>query len=466
MLPIHRQSQHQITTAHLAQTMTLLSLSLDELSENIEKELSSNPALEMEEERRCPVCRRVMPEHGPCPVCSHPKDDTDQDLVVLLSPREDFYTYRETNDETSNDEPVTPMTEDLPTYVLRQIASELDPQDRKVAAYFLTHLDDDGLLTIPLMEIAMYFHIPLSRVAGVQKIVQRADPIGVGSNTTKDALLCQLDILAETTAVPEYARQIVMDGMDCLSRHQYTELAHRLEIPPAKVREAAHFITENLNPYPGRTHWGDSRQPSSEVEGVYHHPDILVHYLNGQPGDALLVEVVLPVRGMLRVNALYRQAIQEAAAQTKEDMRSDMERASLFVKCLQQRNHTMQRLMQRLGNLQRDFILKGEKYLKSVTRAQMARELGVHESTMSRAVAGKSVQLPNGRIIPLSSFFDRSLNVRTILKDIILQETRPLSDSDLVGILEKEGYPVARRTVAKYRAMEGILPAHLRQTTT
>jgi len=94
MLPIHRQSQHQITTAHLAQTMTLLSLSLDELSENIEKELSSNPALEMEEERRCPVCRRVMPEHGPCPVCSHPKDDTDQDLVVLLSPREDFYTYR------------------------------------------------------------------------------------------------------------------------------------------------------------------------------------------------------------------------------------------------------------------------------------------------------------------------------------------------------------------------------------
>ncbi len=190
-----------------------------------------------------------------------------------------------------------------------------------------------------------------------------------------------------------------MDGMDCLSRHQYTELAHRLEIPPAKVREAAHFITENLNPYPGRTHWGDSRQPSSEVEGVYHHPDILVHYLNGQPGDALLVEVVLPVRGMLRVNALYRQAIQEAAAQTKEDMRSDMERASLFVKCLQQRNHTMQRLMQRLGNLQRDFILKGEKYLSTFASSNGTR-IRVHESTMSRACGG-NCSAPNGRIIPL-----------------------------------------------------------------
>ncbi|MCE1254173.1 MAG: RNA polymerase sigma-54 factor, partial [Anaerolineae bacterium] len=93
-----------------------------------------------------------------------------------------------------------------------------------------------------------------------------------------------------------------------------------------------------------------------------------------------------------------------------------------------------------------------------------SKDLDVHESTISRAVSGKTVQLPNKKIVPLSSFFDRSLNVRTILKDVISQEAKPYSDSELVDILSEKGFDVARRTVAKYRAMEGILPAHLRRS--
>ena len=89
----------------------------------------------------------------------------------------------------------------------------------------------------------------------------------------------------------------------------------------------------------------------------------------------------------------------------------------------------------------------------------------VHESTISRAVANKAVQMPNGRIIPLSNFFDRSLNVRTVMREIIAQESYPLSDSELAGMLAERGHTVARRTVAKYRAMEGILPANLRHTS-
>jgi RNA polymerase sigma-54 factor len=133
------------------------------------------------------------------------------------------------------------------------------------------------------------------------------------------------------------------------------------------------------------------------------------------------------------------------------------------VKCLQQRNHTIQRLIQRVVTLQKDFIINGEKYLKPITRAYFSKELEVHESTISRAVANKTVQLPNKRIIPLASFFDRSLNVRTVLKTLIQDERNPLSDSELAEMLAKQGFSVARRTVAKYRAMEGILPAHLRQ---
>jgi RNA polymerase sigma-54 factor len=112
--------------------------------------------------------------------------------------------------------------------------------------------------------------------------------------------------------------------------------------------------------------------------------------------------------------------------------------------------------------LQRNFILKGEKHLIPVTRAQLAHELEVHESTISRAVANKAVQMPNGRIIPMSSFFDRSLNVRTILREMIAGETYPMSDAELVCQLSRQGINIARRTVAKYRAMEGILPANLR----
>jgi RNA polymerase sigma-54 factor len=123
----------------------------------------------------------------------------------------------------------------------------------------------------------------------------------------------------------------------------------------------------------------------------------------------------------------------------------------------------MHRLMFQLSRRQRKFILYGDEHLKPQTRAALAEELGVHESTVSRAVSDKSVQLPNGRIIPMNKFFDRSLPVRTTLRKIIESETEPLTDSQLAHKLTSFGFRVARRTVAKYRSMEGILPSHLRR---
>jgi RNA polymerase sigma-54 factor len=123
----------------------------------------------------------------------------------------------------------------------------------------------------------------------------------------------------------------------------------------------------------------------------------------------------------------------------------------------------MQQLMSRLVAIQKPFIMQGETFLEPLTRAQIAAELDVHESTISRAVANKTVQLPNKRIIPMAMFFDRSLAVRTVLKEIIANEPHPLNDTELQEQLENQGISVARRTVAKYRAMEGILPAHLRR---
>jgi RNA polymerase sigma-54 factor len=120
-------------------------------------------------------------------------------------------------------------------------------------------------------------------------------------------------------------------------------------------------------------------------------------------------------------------------------------------------------MMEQLVIMQRNYLLYGDAHLLPATRAQIAVTLDVHESTVSRAVSGKAVQLPNNRIIPLSKLFDRSLHIRTALRDIISQENKPLSDTQIAEKLIDMGYPVARRTVAKYRAMEGILPARFRQ---
>jgi RNA polymerase sigma-54 factor len=466
MLQVQRQSQRPLTTAHLAQTMTLLVLTADELRQQIDSELAGNPALELIEERRCPTCHRLLNEPGKCPVCSVPNNPLADEPVVFLSPRDEFIPRKDYLDTEIEDEPFAPASEELPTYVLRQIAPDLQPEERGLAAFLLTHLDDDGLLTTSLMEVSRYTHIPLTVVEKVQHVIQMADPIGVGSCNTKEALLIQLEALRENGEVPELAEELIREGLNNLSHHQYAELAHKFNVPIKKIQLAAKFIGENLNPFPARSHWGDTRQPGAQTTQVYHQPDIMISYLNDDPEKPLVVEIIMPLSGTLQVNPLFKQAIKQADPDVKPDLQRDLEKASLFVKCLQQRNNTMERLLTRVVSIQRDYIIRGEKYLKPVTRAQLSRELEVHESTISRAVANKAVQLPNRRIVPLSAFFDRSLNVRSVLKEIIEKEPKPYSDSDLVELLGEKGFEVARRTVAKYRSIEGILPAHLRKVTT
>jgi RNA polymerase sigma-54 factor len=464
------------TTAHLAQTMALLELSASELQQRIETELANNPALELREERICPTCHLALSGSAPCPRCTRQKSLDPNEPIIFVSPREDFHpggSFASTEDLP--DDNFSAVTEDLPTYVLRQIASELAPAERAIAATILTNLDEDGLLSISLYEVARYHHVPLSRVERVQSLIQRADPVGVGSTSSQDALVVQLEQLKEAGAIGggpagraasadfwQAAAEAIRSGFDLLTSRQFGKLARRLGLGLRQVEELARFIGDNLNPYPARASWGDIRLGTEAPPNVYHFPDVLISRLNHNLESPLVVEVVAPYAGMLQVNPLFRQSFQKAEANGDENWRGDLERADLLVKCLQQRTNTIVRLMRRLLLLQRDFILNGDEHLQPVTRASLAEELQVHESTISRAVTGKTVQLPNGHIIPLAKFFDRSLQVRTAIKQIIECETRPLSDNEIVSTLRKQGYAVARRTVAKYRAMEGILPSHLR----
>jgi RNA polymerase sigma-54 factor len=466
LLQSQKPSLRPMTTAHLAQTMTLLELTTGELIQKIDNALASNPALELVDEPRCPHCHRLLPPRGPCPACSAPLHTTGDQPIVFVSPRYDFHQARGRaveDDDFNRDEWVAAI-EDLPTFVLRQIAPELTLEDRPIAAHLLTSLDEDGLLTVSLFEVARFHHVPLSRVELVQKQIQRAEPLGVGSATPQEALLVQLEVLAENHPVPELATRAIQCGMELLSRRAYGELGRCLGISARQAERIAVFISDNLNPFPGRSHWGDIHQGAG-ARPIYQEPDVVISRLHQSPNTPLVVEVVSPYAGSLRVSALFRQALAQAPREKSEAWQADMEEAVLLVKCLQQRDNTLVRLMQRLVTLQRRYILEGDAEMIPLTRAQLAEELEVHESTISRAVAGKAVQLPNKKIVPLAKWFDRSLNVRTALLQIIAKEQQPLSDTDIVGLLAEQGYAVARRTVAKYRSMEGILPARLRHNT-
>lgn len=455
--------QRPQATAHLAQTMSLLGLNSQELIQKIEAALAENPALELVEGRYCPKCKRKLRNEAHCPVCSfqQAKEAVNEEPIVFLNSAEEGFGSRATSGSELREEIPTADKEPLAAYVLRQISSELASDEQEIAAHILTSINEDGILDGSLEEIARFYHRPLSDVEVVSELIQNADPLGVGSESSEKALLVQLKSLGDKVPHYDLSKQAILEGMEVLSKHQYGELGQMLNISRDQAKAIAEFIIENLNPFPGRSYWGTKRSLGTDTPSTLQKPDIIVRR---QKNDKrLVVEVMWPLFGLLRVNPLFQDALKSAPEEKAEEWKIDLEQASLLIKCLAQRNHTIVRLMQIISVVQRNFILEGDAHMKPITRAKLAEELGVHESTVSRAVAGKSVQLPSGKIVMLSQFFDRSLHIRTELKSLIEEESKALSDTKLVKLLEEKGHKIARRTVAKYRNMEGILPAHMRK---
>jgi RNA polymerase sigma-54 factor len=444
--------------------MSLLLLSNQELKDKVLSELAQNPALELVEETICPQCRRPLHGPTPCPICSLPS--TDESPIVFLSPRESQRRARNPipDGQPLEEEPAAP--ESLTIHVLQQLAGDLEPDDRQLAIFILSGLDDDGFLLNPPAYIARATRKPFSQVERVLHLISRTDPAGLASSGPREALLTQLALVPVHGSLQEICRTMLEEHFSELGRREYEKIADSLEVSVNRVRKATSFIQDNLNPYPGRSFWGSGRQPQQGNPVVYHTPDITISDNPSEETGPLMVEIFAPMMGWLRVNPLFNQARNDADSQSKEEWSKYLERASLFVKCIQQRNNTLRRMMEILVTQQRDFIVNGDRHLKPMTRAKLAKTLGVHESTVSRAVSHKSIALPDGRIIPLARFFDRSLSVRDRIKEIVKKEERPLSDDQIASLLQSEGVRIARRTVAKYRAIEGILPARLRHRKT
>lgn len=462
MFQIQDHSLRPVATAHLAQTMSLLELGNLELRERVLEELSTNPALELVEERVCPLCQRRLPGPGPCPRCI--QSSLDEEAIVFVSPRDSYRKpiRRGGHDEMPELEPAAP--ESLAIHVLQQLAAELDPEDRPLAVYILSSLDEDGFLQEPLPYLVRTTRAPMEQLQSVLEAISHVDPPGLATPGPRKALLAQLDMLPSDDPTVSLAKRMLEETFQLMGQKDYAQIAKHLKISQKTVRQTLAFIQENLNPYPARAFWGSGRGPQSGDPNVYHSPDILITQRAEDAESPLMVEIFSAMRGWLRVNPLLKKALKDQAeGPQSEEWKEHLERASLFVKCLQQRNNTMRQLMQLLVNEQRRFILEGDRHLKPMTRAELAEEIGVHESTISRAVSSKSIALPDGRIIPLAKFFDRSLSVRDRIKEIVKKETTPLTDAQIASELHDQGVDIARRTVAKYRSIEGILPARLRK---
>ncbi|HAL62650.1 MAG TPA: RNA polymerase sigma-54 factor [Chloroflexi bacterium] len=422
----------------------ILQLNSLELERAIAQELAENPALELVEGGRCQVCGALF-SGDRCPLCAR---------------GDDRYLDRswEGLEEGSGEawDPISQASSpsSLADYLLMQMGPRLRPQELAVANYLVESLDDHGLLSIDLEELARLAGSSLEQMERLLSILQEQEPIGIGARSVKECLLIQIRYLEEQGRSQPWVREIIERHWENLGRGRFEEIAEVLGITTEEVEEALGFIRDNLNPYPAQAYHSSDRSP-------YIRPDVIIQAHEG----GFIIEIPEEERYRFRVNPLYQELLAKRATkeEEREHLREYMARARLFISSFEQRWKTLRRIMTTLIEEQREFLERGVRHLKPLTRAELAQSLGLHESTISRAMAQKYAQIPQGQIVPLADFFDASLPAKDLIKTLISQEEKPLSDGQIAKELTRRGLPLARRTVAKYREALGILPANLRR---
>ena len=425
----------------------ILQLNSLELERAIAQELAENPALELVEGGRCQVCGGLF-SGDRCPLCTR-RDDRSLDRSWEGRVLEEG--YGEAWDPISQASSPTSLGD----YLLMQMRPRLKPHELAAADYLVESLDDHGLLSMDLEELAGLAGSSLEEMERLLSILQEQEPIGIGARGVKECLLIQIRYLEEERRSQPGVREIIERHWENLGRGRFEEIAEALGITTEEVEEALEFIRDNLNPYPAQAYHPADRSP-------YIRPDVIIQAHEG----GFIIEIPEEERYRFRVSPLYQELLSKRATkeEEREHIREYVARARLFISSFEQRWKTLRRAMTTLVEEQRGFLEKGVRDLKPLTRAELAQSLGLHESTISRAMAQKYAQIPQREIVPLADFFDASLPAKDLIKSLISQEEKPLSDSQVAKELSKRGFPLARRTVAKYREALGILPAHLRRS--
>lgn len=318
--------------------------------------------------------------------------------------------------------------------LLAELRLLVPARDAPVAEYVVGSLDERGFCDLDPAAAARALGVTPERVARVLRALREAGPPGIAARDARHCLLLQIEGSGH-----RLARAIVADHLEALARGALEAIAAATGATVAEVEAERDWIRRTLDPYP--VLGGPGRAPALV-------PDIVI-----DAGGAV------EVRGgaSVTVDPLYRRLAPVDVA-----VRRDVDRATAFVVRLDERRATLRRVAAATARRQQAFLEHGARALRPLTRSDVAAELGLHDSTVSRAVAGKHVQLPSGRLMPFAGFFEAAAPVRDALARLVAAESTPLSDGELAAALRRHGHPVARRTVAKYRGQLGILPHALR----
>jgi len=465
-----QQAQKLVLTQQMRQYMALLTMTSVELQQRISQELSENPALEEDEDEENAVAED-----------SNTEDTQPTELVEQLEQLDQLESYNSilTNDPDSQSKGLSDYN--YQQSLIKQETSLLDyltwqasllslgEREKRIAELIIGNISDDGYFLVDPMEIAQSEHIDVNLVTNVLKKIQSLDPAGIATRNLQECLLVQISRrkVAEDnmTAYWQIAERIVLNDFDKLMHKQISGLAKKIGVKQGSIQIAVKLIT-SLNPKPGHLYYPDKN--STII------PDL--KFIVDDNGK-VSVEVINENIPLLRLSSKYLELLKDPNVdkKTKDYLQNKIKAARDFLSSLQQRQSTIERIASIVADKQEAFFSKGFASLCPMRMKDIADELGLHESTVSRAISGKYVETPRGTIA-LKSFFSQALHtadggetsqnaVIDRIKSLIDNEdsTKPLSDAKLTDLLNQEGVQVARRTVAKYREKLKVLPAHLRK---
>ena len=482
-------SQQLVMTPQLQQAIKLLQLNRMELQEVVTQEMMENPILEE-------VSESAETEGGSStedltPTSSDPEAEQlrDEESFIkpkaqeeqLISGKDDFNwesyveefnstsssapSMREINDELPSFENVLTKTTTLEDHLSWQLSMiALTDEEKKLGELIVGNLSDDGYLNAQLEDLARESQLELEDAEEVLKMVQNFDPLGVGSRNLQECLSIQARFMNPRQPLVE---KIIENHLGDLERKNYSSIAKALGVPLEKVIEATKLILE-FEPKPGRSfHTSDTQ---------YITPDIYVYKV----ADEFMI--VLNEDGMpkLRISPYYKNILSSAQKDqnklTKEYVQEKLRSAVWLIRSIHNRQKTIYKVTEAIVKRQRDFFEKGVQQLKPMILKDVANDIGMHESTISRVTTNKFVHTPVG-IFELKYFFNSSINaadgsdslaseaVKEKIRQMIQKEDQrnPLSDQKIVELLRTENIDIARRTVAKYRDMLGILSSGKRK---
>jgi RNA polymerase sigma-54 factor len=454
-------SMQQVLAPQLQQSLQILQAPTLELRNIVQQELQTNPVLEE--------------EVGTFESEERAKDDREfqEEFERLAKLDEEWRDYMAQNVSYSSRNPEDEerrqfffdsiaSQETLQQHLLEQLnTAEVPEAQREAAELIIGNIDELGFLQSPLEEISQNTKHTLEELQQTLDLVQTFHPVGVGAHDLRDCLLIQLRRLGKQGSL-EY--QIVSEFLEDLGRRRFPEVARRLGVPVEQVQKAANFIS-TLDPKPGQIF---SPDPNSYVL-----PDVSVDKI----GDDFFVTLNGDQIPHLRISKTYKELMTQGSngSDVRDYIREKIRSGKFLIKSIHQRQQTILNIANEIVKRQREFLESGTAFLKPMTMVQIAEAVGVHETTVSRAISGKYMATPQG-VFEMKYFFTpgyqttdgaalSNTSVKEAIADLVRgeQARNPLSDKEIVEILSDRGIPIARRTVAKYRAELNILPSNLRK---